>query len=462
MLASLEKLSLLNPDGERLQARLQSAASIGGLVLAAWQIGLWVARAVVHEELEKRAIAPTQWGVCPLCGHRLRSKGFVQRQLLTLVGLVKWRRRVGRCPQGCPGRQRVPLDDALGIAPYQQTSTEVQRLGCLLAVLLPYDLAAWLLGQLSGIRVSGDTLWQWVQVKGKQAVQALQVQLSDAAAGQFPKPEPLLPAVTELPLVIAADGVKIAFRPQPGTPRGKRDWREVKIAVLARLGHRLTRAGKPVHCFSQRRLVAVLGNIEVFQAHLSLETHRQSLETAPQVIWLSDGARGFWGLFERCFADCATGILDFYHAASYLWTAAITYQDGNPARTPQMWFERLRYQLRHGFVHRIIKELNWLSKRDSTAAETKPVLEKVRDYLITHREHMRYRQFKKQGFPLGSGIVESACMWFIQQRFKGSGMRWSEDGFNHLLQLRLAWTNHRFDALFSDQALSLPTLSPNG
>ena len=28
-------------------------------------------------------------------------------------------------------------------------------------------------------------------------------------------------------------------------------------------------------------------------------------------------------------------------------------------------------------------------------------------------------------------------------------MRWSEDGFNHLLHLRLAWVNDRFDNLFS-------------
>ncbi len=45
-------------------------------------------------------------------------------------------------------------------------------------------------------------------------------------------------------------------------------------------------------------------------------------------------------------------------------------------------------------------------------------------------------------------MVESACKWLIQQRFKGVGMRWSEDGFNHLLHLRLAWVNGTFEALF--------------
>jgi hypothetical protein len=57
--------------------------------------------------------------------------------------------------------------------------------------------------------------------------------------------------------------------------------------------------------------------------------------------------------------------------------------------------------------------------------------------------------------------VESACKWLIQQRFKGTGMPWSEDGFNHLLHLRLAWVNHRFDALFSYENLTLRLYSPN-
>jgi hypothetical protein len=52
-------------------------------------------------------------------------------------------------------------------------------------------------------------------------------------------------------------------------------------------------------------------------------------------------------------------------------------------------------------------------------------------------------------------MVESACKWLIQQRFKGVGMRWSADGFNHLVPLRLAWVNGRFEALFG------LALSPN-
>ena len=58
------------------------------------------------------------------------------RQLQTLVGVVHWQRRVGRCPNGCKGTQVALLDDALGLSPHQQTSLELVHLGCLLAVFV--------------------------------------------------------------------------------------------------------------------------------------------------------------------------------------------------------------------------------------------------------------------------------------------------------------------------------------
>ena len=75
-------------------------------------------------------------------------------------------------------------------------------------------------------------------------------------------------------------------------------------------------------------------------------------------------------------------------------------------------------------------------------------LVKVYQYLERHRDHIDYATYKELGLPMGSGMVESACKWLIQQRFKGVGMRWSEEGFNHLLHLRLAWGNGSFEALF--------------
>lgn len=141
----------------------------------------------------------------------------------------------------------------------------------------------------------------------------------------------------------------------------------------------------------------------------------------------------------------AVGILDFYHAAEHLWQAVQAYGHTLPHRSPQQWFEHLRHQLRHGYVHLIIKEFTVLLRYPSAPPAAQEGIAQVRQYLLIHQEHLRYHQFKKQGFPIASGMVESACKWLITQPFKGVGMRWSKDGFNHLLHLRWAWFNQRFD-----------------
>jgi len=41
----------------------------------------------------------------------------------------------------------------------------------------------------------------------------------------------------------------------------------------------------------------------------------------------------------------------------------------------------------------------------------------------------KYDHYKALGLPIGSGMIESACKWIVQQRFKGVGMYWSMKPF---------------------------------
>jgi hypothetical protein len=343
----------------------------------------------------------------------------------------------------------VPLDEQLGIVPYQAHSEEVVRLGCLFSVIMPYATASWLLGQWSGLSVSASSLWNWVQQYGASAATALTAQLQAQAEGQPITPEVLTQVLLDLPLAIAADGVMVPFRPVAQSAKGKTVWREVKVGIFARLGQRLTQAGKQVPELLQRRLVAILGDIDQFIPLMNLEAQYQSLHTAPKVVWLSDGGRGYWRVFRTCFGHCAIPILDFYHAAGHLWRAtAALFDDAPQSSAAKAWFRRWRHQLRHGQHHQVLKSLTILINTNLFAGKAFTTVLQVQAYFQRHHRHIRYQHFAQQQLPLGSGMVESACKWLIQQRFKGVGMRWSESGFNHLLLLRLAWANHRFDDLF--------------
>ena len=159
-----------------------------------------------------------------------------------------------------------------------------------------------------------------------------------------------------MPLALGANGVMVPFRPDAGAPRGKIRWREVKVGVLARISQHRTRTGQVVTRLTQRRLGAVLGDIDALKPRLWLEALRQGIRNAPQVVWLSDGGRGLWRLFDECFAASATGILDFYHAAQNLWKSAAAWLDGRTTQA-RRWFTWARHRLRHGHPDGVLGDL---------------------------------------------------------------------------------------------------------
>ena len=443
----LEQFNLNAPKWQQHLCLIKESSSLESMVWASWVLALALAKQLVEQELTRRAQLRTAWTRCSHCGTRLRSKGMRSRQIQTLVGMVHWQRRVGRCPKGCKGTQVIPLDIALGVKTHQQTSLELIRLTCLLAVFVPFETVTVIAQRFTGIQLTAQTIWSWVQFWGKQAMDQLQEEMAQLANGQEPNPEDLKSNLAEMPLVIGADGVMVPMRPYQGQPNGSTKWREVKVGILVRLGHHLNHKGKEIVRLHQRRLVAVLGDIDALNPRLMLEALRQEWQKAKKVVWISDGGKGFWRLYHQCFSQRAIAILDFYHAAQNLWKAAAACLDGRTKKAHQ-WFKLMRHQLRHGQSEQVISELAYAIDFRQFPTSVLNTLSNVHDYLQKHHEHIKYQQFKELGLPLGSGMVESACKWLIQQRFKGVGMRWSEDGFNHLLHLRLAWVNDRFDNLF--------------
>ena len=184
----------IRPDDPSLQQGLQSAyhaANLTELIVAAWALARVMAVQVVESVLKEWAGRPTTWPPCPTCGTTLHSKGLAKREVKSLLGVIRWRRRVGRCPEGCEIGQVAPLDEALGLAPYQRSSGELQYLGCSLAVFVPYATAAQLLRWYSASSVSARAVWCWTQAAGARAMSTLQSQLEALASGQEPQEEAL-------------------------------------------------------------------------------------------------------------------------------------------------------------------------------------------------------------------------------------------------------------------------------
>ncbi len=58
---------------------------------------------------------------------------------------------------------------------------------------------------------------------------------------------------------------------------------------------------------------------------------------------------------------------------------------------------------------------------------------------------MQYHTFSEEGYPIGSGTVESGIKQF-KQRLTGPGMRWTRQAAEHMLIIRAAVMSESFDA----------------
>ena len=63
---------------------------------------------------------------------------------------------------------------------------------------------------------------------------------------------------------------------------------------------------------------------------------------------------------------------------------------------------------------------------------------------------MQYPDYQRQGWPIGSGMVESANKVVVQARLKGAGMHWAPAHVNPMLALRTAVSNERWDEAWRD------------
>lgn len=447
----LEEISSADPRLESLARSVLNSVRLHQLVLSVFSFSLTLSLIMIEEILNSRAETAHDRRDCPFCSLPLESKGLINREMKTLIGTIHWKRRVRRCENGCPVGHVAPFDEELGIKPNQRTGTEIKYLGCLLAVFVPYGIAESLLGNFFCVCVSDGAIWNWVREAGGKAMRKLETELEQLHNGEKPEEDGAIAQVENLPLIVGADGVMVPFRPNGGSPEGKTAWREVKVGIVARMGRRINKKGKEVSVIVRRRVVAVLGKVDEFKSFLWLLSVKEGIGRCKTAVWLSDGDKGLWRIFREQFSEYAFGVLDYYHAAQNVWKGIKCWLDGRTKKAAR-WFKAARKRIRDNGTKGVMEELRGVLATGCLSDAGQKALETLLGYLENHVDHMKYADYKNLGLPIGSGIVESTCKWLIQQRFKGVGMRWGENGFVLLCSLRVAWVNESFHELFFDNA----------
>jgi hypothetical protein len=141
----------------------------------------------------------------------------------------------------------------------------------------------------------------------------------------------------------------------------------------------------------------------------------------------------------------AVQLLDFYHASQHLWALGHAHSTNNENQA-RAWVEKQLHQLRHGKEKQVIKTVASLPCGQGEDAR---IIEREKGYIESQSARMNYKTMARQGWPIGSGAVESACRQ-SQCRFKRPGQFWTEQGFRHLNALDEARNNNHWDELWPD------------
>lgn len=80
-------------------------------------------------------------------------------------------------------------------------------------------------------------------------------------------------------------------------------------------------------------------------------------------------------------------------------------------------------------------------------------------YLRRYHRFMDYAGMKSRGYPIGSGVVESACKQIVSERMKLSGMRWKKEGGQHTMTLWCLLLSQIWGTVYETWLESKPTVN---
>ena len=384
-------------------------------------------------------------GPCPGCGGVSRLCRRERAAVDTALGRVSMEMARRSCrSRGRSWRPRQRLPGIEG----SMTPT-ARRLASLAGLESSYAKADGLLRELSELRFGAKRIERATRTAGadleawRSAAEPVGVSLSGEASKPGRK------------LCCALDGTGVPALPKEtagraGKDGGRAGTREAKVGVL--WVSETDDEGRPRMVEGAAVLFAGIesaaetpGEESPFERRLLRELAAAGCAPQDVDVCVGDGAEWIRRLFDDWFPD-ADKIVDFYHAAEYLWAAArARHAAGDLA---EAWAKKLCGMLAAGRLDDVLADLR---RRGGDVEECRRAV----GYLAERRHRMRYDAYLAAGLPIGSGIVEAGCKNIVGRRMKCAGMRWSLAGANPVLWLRCAWLGGWFDHYWDDRVAEL-------
>ena len=296
------------------------------------------------------------------------------------------------------------------------------------------DLAEQILHQVGGITVSDTSIWRQGQEWGEKIKAMEEARIATAMVVQEYGGVVRGESKTAQRMGVAMDGTMIHVREE--------GWKELKVGCIFEAEGQDGEPEEQVRAV-QNSYVAVLGGPKRFGQALWAEAKRRQLPQAAESIVLGDGAPWIWNLTAEHFPYSRQAV-DWYHAKEHLYQAAhVAFGEGSAEAA--RWVKGMETPLYQGQVWQVVGAIKSLAQQHRQVSQE---LCKEADYFWHNRRRMQYMELREDGFPIGSGMVESGGKQF-RARFTGPGMRWSRDGAERLIPIRAAILSKRFQEVWT-------------
>ena len=152
---------------------------------------------------------------------------------------------------------------------------------------------------------------------------------------------------------------------------------------------------------------------------------------------MADGAQWIWDKVSQRYPN-SVQILDFYHCwGKFCDFAALHFPD---AQLRSAWLNNQPAHLLEDQLGRVVTNL--LAEQlplTQRTIQSQIKLTQLLTYVLNNLERMRYGHFRMQGYWIGSGAMEAAHRTLVQHRLKRSGQRWTPQGAQQVINLRVAY-----------------------
>jgi len=285
-----------------------------------------------------------------------------------------------------------------------------------LSSYVPFEKAVELFEDFMGIKLSKDVGQRYTEEAG-----ALYAEMQRVEAEEIQKKRSRATARPER-IQVSADGAMV--------PLLHGVWAEVKTLVIGEVQPAVLKHGERVVRTRNLSYFSRKVNSEEFERLSLVEMHRRGVENAKEVAAVMDGAE-----WEQSYIDyhCprAVRILDFAHAAEHINQVG-EFLHGEHTPESKTWLEKHLHELKHTGPKKILLELQKLQHQHPQEQTVTGNLA----YLKKREQQIQYPAFQSQGWPIGSGIVESGNKLVVEARMKGPGMHWHETHVDPMLALR--------------------------